>query len=275
MRRPVLAFLFAVLLPVAALAQTAQERTDRLIEVTRLVEILQVMREEGLAYAQTMETDMFPGQGGAAWMAEAERIHDLDRALADMRPQLETVLADDRIDPALAFFADPLGQKIIAAELSARAAMLDDDVDAVAEATIEDMRAENDPRLDQLARFIAANDLLESNVVGGLNSNFAFYRGLADGGAFERELPESQMLAEVWAQEPELRADSESWLYSYLGLAYSALTDAELDAYIEISETEAGGVFNRAVFAAFDALFNRTSYELGLAAARFMTAEDA
>ncbi|MFT4619439.1 MAG: hypothetical protein ACI90Y_000752, partial [Polaromonas sp.] len=71
------------------------------------------------------------------------------------------------------------------------------------------------------------------------------------------------------------RISSEEWLLSYLGLAYSALNDAELEAYIEMSDTEAGGAFNRAVFEAFDVLFNRTSYELGKAAARFMTAEDA
>ena len=273
MRAVLLAATMALALPFQAVADPA--RVDSLIDATRLTEVLGVMREEGLSYAESLEADLFAGQGGRAWMGEADRIHALDRSLADMRGSLTETLIEDTIDPAIAFFASPLGQKIVAAELSARAAMLDKEVDAIASEVSAEKIAANDPRIDALRRFIEANDLIESNVVGGLNSNFAFYRGLVDGGAFEGDITESQMLAEVWEQEAALRVSSEEWLLSYLGLAYSALNDAELEAYIEMSDTEAGGAFNRAVFEAFDVLFTRTSYELGKAAARFMTAEDA
>jgi hypothetical protein len=273
MRAFIMVAAMALVIPFQAVGDPA--RADRLIDVTRLTEVLGVMREEGLSYAESLEADLFPGQGGRAWMGEADRIHALERSLADMRGSLTETLGKDTIDPAIAFFASPLGQKIVAAELSARAAMLDEEVDAIASEALAEKIAENDPRLDALRRFVDVNDLIESNVVGGLNSNLAFYRGLVDGGAFEGDITESQMLAEVWEQEADLRISSEEWLLSYLGLAYSALNDAELEAYIEMSDTEAGGAFNRAIFEAFDVLFNRTSYELGKAAARFMTAEDA
>jgi hypothetical protein len=56
-------------------------------------------------------------------------------------------------------------------------------------------RSEEDPAYRSSDRdFIEANDLVERNVSGALNSNFAFYRGLSDGGAFEVEIPEELML---------------------------------------------------------------------------------
>ena len=273
MRHFLLSFAASTLLASSAFADA--DRAERLIGATRLADVISVMRQEGLQHAEAIEQGSFPGQGGLAWRAEAERIHDVGRAMEDMRTSLSESLADDQIEPVIAFFETELGAKIISAEISAREAMLADEVDEMAEDALAEMRARDDNRLDAIARFIQANDLIEANVVGGLNSNFAFFRGLADGGAYETEMTDSQMLAEVWSQEEELRQGSEDWLFSYLSLAYSALADDELEAYIEISETKAGSVFNRAIFAAFDVLFTRTSYELGLAAGRFMNAEDA
>ena len=273
MRHLLFSLVAATLLASSAFADV--DRAERLIDATRLAEVLTVMRQEGVQHAQAIEQGSFPGQGGLAWSVEAERIHDVDRAMQDMRTSLSTSLPDDEIEPVIAFFETELGAKIISAEISAREAMLADEVDEMADDALAEMRARDDPRLDALTRFIQANDLIEANVVGGLNSNFAFFRGLVDGGAYETEMTDAQILAEVWSQEEELREGSEEWLFSYLGLAYSALEDDELEAYIEISESKAGSVFNRAIFAAFDVLFTRTSYELGLAAGRFMNAEDA
>jgi hypothetical protein len=120
-----------------------------------------------------------------------------------------------------------------------------------------------DPRLDLLTAFIETNDLVERNVSGALNSNFAFYRGLSEGGAFEVEIPEELMLSEVWGQEPELRRDTIEWLYSFQLSAYSGLEDADIEAYTAFSATDAGTALNAALFAAFDTVFNQLSFELG------------
>jgi hypothetical protein len=60
----------------------------------------------------------------------------------------------------------------------------------------------------------------------------------------------------------------------YLAMAYQPLSDADLEAYIAFSRTPEGQVLNRALFAAFDALFNALSRDLGLAAARLMAGQD-
>jgi hypothetical protein len=57
-------------------------------------------------------------------------------------------------------------------------------------------------------------------------------------------------------------------------MAYQPLNDADLEAYIEVSETRAGRVLNRALFAGFDDMYVSISRALGVAAARFMTGQD-
>lgn len=260
-------------LPLGALADSV--RVDRLFEVTRLTEVLRIMQTEGVAYADTLEADLFPDKGGATWEAEVLRIHNPDRSEAEMRAVFNTRLSDSAIDPVLDFYQTPLGQRIVNGEIAAREAMLDDDVDAAATEAGLQLVEEGGARFDLLRAFIEVNDLIDSNVVGGLNSNFAFYKGLAEGGAFPDPIPETEMLAEVWQQEPELRGDTEEWLFAYLQLAYAGLSDAELEQYIAVSDSEAGKLFNASLFSAFDVTFNRISTELGLAAARYIAAEDA
>jgi len=262
-----------LLAPLPALADML--RVDRLVAATRLTEILTIMSAEGVAYGETLETDMFPGEGGATWTEEVERIHDTDRAVEEMRLAFDARLGSDAVDPLLDFYETPLGRRIVDGEVIAREALLDEEADATAKEMLADMIQSDSPRLGLLREFVEVNDLIESNVVGGLNSNFAFYRGLENGGAFRTTITEGQMLSEVWEQESEMRVETEEWLLSYLGLAYAGLTDDELRTYIEISGTDAGDSFNAALFAAFDVLFSRVSYELGQAAARYIAADDA
>lgn len=263
----------AVLLPAQASADAV--RVERLFDATRLAEIMAIMAQEGVAYADTLQNEMFPGEGGAAWRIEVERIHSVDRSVAEMRETFLSRLTQDTIDPMLQFYESPLGVRIVDGEVVAREALLDDVAETTADEMLAEMIEKEDPRLTLLREFVEVNDLIESNVVGGLNSNFAFYRGLEEGGAFPYDITESQMLTEVWQQEAEMRSETEDWLLSYLGLAYAGLTDQELETYILISSTDAGDAFNAAMFAAFDVVFNRISQELGAAAARYISAEDA
>lgn len=238
--------------------------------------VMEVMRQEGLDYGAALETEMFPGKGGAPWRAVVALIYDA----AVMRQQFDAVfaarLADHGTDFAVmqAFFGGDLGQRIVTLELEARRALVDDAVEQAAGVALDDMIASDDPRLAALRRFAETNDLVELNVAGALNANLAFYQGLSEGGAFGGPLDEGDMLAEVRAQEGDLRAQTETWLYAYLALAYQPLSDADLAAYQAFSETAAGKAVNAAAFAAFDQVFNRISRELGRAAARQMQGED-
>ena len=163
---------------------------------------------------------------------------------------------------------------IVGLEVSARRALLDDAVEEASEDAAAIAAADGDPRLDLVAEFVEVNNLVETNVAGSLNSNLAFYEGLVAGRAFGGALTEEQILTDVWSQEADIRENTTEWLYSFLFMAYAPLEDADLDAYIAFSQTEAGEQINRAMFESFDALFTGISRSLGRAAAAEMTTQE-
>ena len=183
-------------------------------------------------------------------------------------------LPKDDLASMEAFFGSEMGQQILKLEIGARRALLDSDVEDVAKVAWSDMAAEDSPRAAQLRRFAEANDLIESNVMGAMNANFAFYRGMAEAGSFPEAMTEEQMLQDVWGQEPQVRTETESWLFPFLALAYQPLSDADLQSYISFSESPAGQRLNAALFVAFDAVFTQISADLGRAAALQMKGED-
>jgi len=270
--RLIAACLTVICLALPLRAQT--EALDPLVEALALDDILEIMRQEGLQYGEELRDEMFPGRGGDAWTATVAGIYDGARMQQVMRTQMADELAETDLAPLLEFFSAGVGARAVSLEVTARRALLDKGMTEASYDALAEMRARDDPRLELLGRFVQANDLLESNVVGALNANYAFYLGLVDGGAFPFEVTEDQILADVWSQEADIRLETEQWLYAYLALAYDPLSDRELEAYIGISKSPEGQALNRALFEAFDVLFRQISRELGLAAARLIAGED-
>ena len=153
-------------------------------------------------------------------------------------------------------------------------AMLDEDVEQAAKEAAAVALADEDPRVALIRRYADANEIVDANVTGALNTNFAYFMGLMDGGATGGDLTESDVLADVQAQEPRIRADTTEWVYSFLLMAYAPASDEDIEALIAFSETDAGEALNVALFDAFDVVFRDISRELGLASARFMTTQD-
>ena len=262
----------------AVQAQTVVDagRIAGLTETMMMGDIIAVMREEGLTYGRTLATEMFPGKGGAQWDMVVSLIYDTDT----MRKRFDAAMLDamqgagDDLGAIETFFGSEQGQAILKLEVEARRALLDQDVEDAAKLSWEDLRAEGGARVEKLIRFAEVNDLIESNVMGALNSNLSFYRGLSESGAFPQEMTEDQMLSDVWGQEADVRADTTDWLFPFLALAYQPLSDDGLDAYLAFSESAAGQRMNSALFAAFDEVFTQISYDLGRAAAKQMLGED-
>jgi hypothetical protein len=248
----------------------------QLSDALMLGPMMDVMRLEGLTYGQSIEDEMFPTTGGAGWAAAVARIYDAGRMRAAFDQSLTRHLAADPsgLPDMLAFFGSPLGQRALTLELEARRTLLDKPAEEAARRAWDTLRMEESARYDQIMRFATVNDLVESNVMGALNANLAFYHGLAASGAFGAEMTEEQMLSDVWAQEDSVRSDTEDWLYPYLALAYGPLSDADLAAYVAFSESKAGKQLNTALFAAFNDVFTGISKALGMAAAGQMQGED-
>jgi hypothetical protein len=219
---------------------------------------------------------MFPSGGGPGWDAAIAKIYDIPQLRARFNQALRAGLASDpdSVAAITAFFASDLGSRILTLEIEARRAFLDDAAEDAARVAADRQRAGREPRARQIERFIEAADLLEMNVAGALSGNLMFMNGMNETGINGVMLPEEEVMAQVWGQEEQIRSDTESWLYAYLGLAYAPLTEAELDAYIAFWETPAGKRLNAVLFAAFDKVFSGVSQELGRAAGQAMLGQD-
>ena len=272
--RSISAGAFVAALSVASPTVAQDHDAEILFEALGLPDIIDIMREEGVVYGAQVGTDLFPSRVGLSWSAAVETIYDPEVMQRDVKAAFIAALDGDDVAAMIAFFTSDLGRRFVDLEVAARRALLDDETDAASKALAATARAQNSARFQIVDTFVQSNDLIETNVVGALNSNYAFYTGLMKGGAFEDALTEDQILADVWDQEPDIRANTAEWVYSFLMLAYDPVSDADLQAYIAFSKSEAGQQLNHTLFDAFDDHFDAISFKLGFEAARMMTGAD-
>lgn len=262
---------FLVCLPMSAWAASPADLA-RLYDALRTDELMQILSEEGLEQSEELRTEMFPGRGGAGWTATVGRIYAPQRLTEVFRDAFAAELDGADVAPLLEFFESKAGSRIAALEVSARRAIMSDDVEAAARAAYRDLEGSGSDRERLMEEFVDLNDLIDRNVAGALNANLAFYQGLGSGDGFDMD--EAQMLRDVWAQEAEIREDTVDWVFGFMTLAYEPISDDELQAYVDLSATEAGRDLNRALFAGFDAVFLDVSYAIGAATAQFSVGDE-
>lgn len=253
-----------------AVPATAND-ANTLFEAMGLPQIIEVMRAEGIEYGAQIGTDLFGSQSNASWAATVETIYDASVMQERVQDAFVMSLEGDDVPAMLAFFTSEPGQTFAKLEVSARRALLDDAVDEASKEMAVIAAHEQTDRYKLVERYVQTNDLVETNIVGALNSNYAFYKGLMQGGAFEEALTEDQILSDVWDQEPDIRVNTGEWVYSFLLLAYDPASDADLEAYITFSQSDAGQQLNTALFKSFEGMFDDISLTLGREAARMMS----
>ena len=238
--------------------------------VMQLDRMMPILQQEAVEEGREMASTMFPRGGTGLWPDRVARIHHPDRLRRLFLSGAATAAARVRLDDlqrGLAFYKTGLGRKVIALEARARAALLNPTVEEAAGLAWARARLEGDPRARKIARLLEEADLIEPNVAGGLNASIAFSKGFRDSGGFPMPLSDEEILADAWRQEPQLREDAVAWIGAYLFLAYASLGDRELDMYVTFSGSDGGRALASLLFAAFDSVFTRTSYDMGQAAA--------
>ncbi len=265
--------LLLLLLPVVALAQATARPSDAILDAIQLDELLQIMSAEARASGEEMAEGLLAGRGGEGWAQNVARINAPERLGPRLRDSFAEAMPQSEVAPVLDFLGGPTGRKFVGLELSARRALLDPAIEEMSRERLAE-RNDDDARLAQVERFVEVNHLVDGNVAGALNANTAFLTGLQAGAGAAMPGGQGAILDQVWEQEPEIRRETEAWVHSFLLMAYEPASDAELDAYIAFSETEAGQALNTALFAAFDALFVATSRATGEAAAQILSSED-
>ena len=267
----------ALLLPVLALLITGPARAadpvqlQDLFNALHITDTIEVMHDDGVAYGREIGQDMLSEGDMGGWQQVVERIHDKDWMRGVVEKGFTKSLKNKDLSDILAFLQSQQGQQIVDLEIAARRAFLDPAIEEAARARLEQRRDDKAPVLDAIDQLIQDSDLIERNVMGALNSNLVFYNGLVDGGALE--MSQADIVADVWSQEDTVRDEARDWLNAFLLMAYEPLDKAELQAYIAFYQTPEGKVLNRAMFDAFDAMYEEVSYILGRALARHMQSE--
>ncbi|WP_227271554.1 DUF2059 domain-containing protein [Roseobacter weihaiensis] len=259
------ALCLAICLSVSALPAWANARVTLLMDALKVTEVVSILRAEGLSYAQTLDADMLNGQGGAFWTSQVDRIYDAERIEETVRAALEAGLEEEEIEAALAFFTSERGTRIVRLENAARTAMADPEVDEAAREIYESLRDSDGPLVQLVSHYIDVNDLLERNVSGAMSANYQFYKGLSDGRFMRRS--DADILDEVWAQQDDIRTDTESWLHGFLLMAYQPLPLEDMQAYVDYSASPEGQALNAALFEGFETVYRDLSYALGRAVA--------
>ncbi|MDU9006389.1 DUF2059 domain-containing protein [Sedimentitalea todarodis] len=245
---------------------------EELARVLRVDEVASILRDEGLRYGVELEADMLGGGGGRYFQDRVAALYDADAMSEALTAALVQTLDTAQMRAVVDFFDTDEGQRILTLENAGRVAMADPAVEGLARATYQDLAGSDDPHLADVERFVDINDLIERNVTSGLESNYHFFRGLADGGG--TRMGEDEILSEVWAQADGLRADTTSWIYGFLLMAYQPLSGDALQSYSDFSATSTGQALNQALFNGFDQIYNDISYKLGLAVAQAMNGSD-
>ena len=270
-----IAVLAVMLFPVFVEAQ-APRGSDAILDALQTETLLEVLQDEAVEAGTVLAGEMMPGRAAEGWAQTVERINAPARTGPILKARFAGALEGRHAGAILEYLSAPLGQRIVGLELSAREALRDPEVQQAVLVRYGDMEQAGDPRVDQIEAFIKVNDLIDANVVGALNANAAFLKGMgaAAAGGQASGLSEGDILTQVWQQEPELRAETEDWVRAFVALAYQPLSEAEMADYVAFCATPAGQAMNKALFEAFEALFVTTSYQTGEALGRWISSED-
>jgi len=259
-----------VVWPLASFAEEAPV-LDRLMEVSRIADTIEIMREEGRGYGEDVAAEMLPGADRDSWESAVMRIHDPDRMQRVIRRGFDEALTEPQMQAVIDFYGSDLGAEIVALEISARRAFLEPGIEEQARARYSEDHPDDSRLRGQVDQMMAESDLIERNVSGAMNSTMMFYRGMMDGG--ELEMTQSDMLADLWSQEETFRRDSENWLGAFLMMAYDPLSSEDLDKFLAFWRADTGRAFNSAMFKSFDRMYEDLSYLMGQAVAQHMQSE--
>ncbi|WP_460273540.1 DUF2059 domain-containing protein [Celeribacter sp. ULVN23_4] len=267
--RTLAAFSLALTVPFAASAEVDEAELDQLMDAMLFDEVVSVLSQEGQGMAEDF-ADAGYGVPKPAWSGMLTRLYDPDVMTQAFHDEMAASLDGCDLKAMVAFFSTDLGERIARLELDTRRAMSDD----AAQAAAGQAWAELDPdtkRAQLIEDYVQVNDLVEMNVVGAMNSDIAYYQGLWNEG-FEMEdgLTDRDLLNQIWASEPDVRADVSEWVYGFSTLAYETLSDEEFKAYVDFARTKAGQELNSALFASFDAVYEQLSRGLGAGTATLM-----
>lgn len=238
----------------------AETQVDRLVNAMGIPDLIASFAEDGMASAAELDDTFLGGQGGDVFAETVRRLHDPARMEAELRAAMAAALDPRVAEQALVFFESEQGARIVALEVEARRAMVDDTVEEAAKAAA-------DKADDAVLRLVSVRDLVEGNTDISMAAQAAFFDGLAFASG-TADTPD------IEARRGAIAEDTRRWVTGYYMLVASALPSGEMDIYVAFWETDVGQAVDKAMYAAFEASYVTLSYALGQAVGRLMPQND-
>lgn len=247
----------ACLLAVTTLSAQADTEADRLVDAMGIPALIAAFSQDGLASARDLNAGFLNGQGGDVFAETVRRLYDPARLEPELRAGMIAAIDPNDARQALMFFASAQGQRIIALEVQARQAMVEDRLEEAAKAA----SAQADPEVVEL---LSMRDLVDRNTDVSIASQTAFFEGLATAAG------QSDMAPDIEGQRGQMAEESRAWLTGYYMLVASALEENDLDTYIAFWETDVGRAVDDALYEAFEDSYVDLSFALGQLVGRLL-----
>lgn len=177
-----------------------------------------------------------PGDFGHDWTRVSREVFDTGRMREMAIDILGQTLSDELLGHAAAFYATPLGKRLVAAE---NASHLDEDAEARrarGRALLAQDRARGGHRTRLFRRMGAAIDSSGQAVRAVEEITVRFLMAASAAGVLEQRIDEATLRRLLRAQEAEMRAEMEEGALADAAATYRDFTDAELATYAEALE---------------------------------------
>ncbi|WP_135505754.1 DUF2059 domain-containing protein [Roseovarius aestuariivivens] len=175
---------------------------------------------------------MQPNEFGSDWREKSAEVFDTDLMHGMALSILEEALSDDLLTHAAAFYASPLGQRLVEAENASH--MVEDDVAKQTEGgeVVALWTQNDDPRLDILRSLNKAIDSADTAVRAVQEIQVRFLMAASNSGVLERRLDEQALRAALKENEPELRRSLQVSGLTAAAYTYQDFSEEDLAAYL-------------------------------------------
>ena len=170
---------------------------------------------------------------GTDWKRVSSEVFDTDQMKTMALDILAETLSDDHLTHAAAFYASPLGQRLVEAENASH--MVEDD-----EAKQQEGRAlvaagvsDNDQRIETLQALNEAVDSDGNSVRAVQEIQVRFLMAASNSGVLEQELDEDALRAALKAGEAEMRMAMRTAALAGAAYTYKDFSHDDLQAYLE------------------------------------------
>ncbi|MEO0668177.1 MAG: DUF2059 domain-containing protein [Pseudomonadota bacterium] len=244
----------------SALGAQADSASDQLFNAMGIPGLIAAFAEDGRETIGDINSGFLGGQGGDVFTETAQRLYDPARMEAELRASFRQLVDPADARQAVVFFDSAQGQRIVALEVQARQAMVDDALEDAAKAASTDAG-------DDVLRLISVRDLVEVNTDIAMAARTAFYDG------FLAAAPSTDA-PDIEGQRGTVAEDTRTWITGYYMLVASAMEDDDLDTYTAFWETDVAQRVDAALSDAFEQSYVSLSYGMGQIVGRLMPQND-